>query len=185
MMDIKYKGTKESELRRLSETISHCNKCSFNKDTDVRQCDGIGNDYRVMFVCESPSTAGGVGIFNNQSNFNTTKADDLFNKYKKRYGLDNCYTTDFVKCGIPNGKPDSEKAENCSRYLKKEIEIVEPKVIVAVGRVTYKLLGKYIYDIKIPIKRIYHYSYIYRWCKNKPDKYYEYENNFREIAKMI
>ena len=185
MMCAELQKVKELKLKELNKEIFVCNKCSFNEKTDTRQCDGIGKDYSVMFVCESPSTAGGAGKFNNQSNFNCTKADNLFNNYKKRYGLDECYTTDFVKCGVPNDKPDNEKIENCSKYAQQEIEIVTPKIIVAVGRIAYNLLNQYIYNIKVPIILIYHYSYIYRWCRNKPSKISEYENQFKEIAKKL
>lgn len=172
------------KLEELKNAIKNCNKCLFNEKTDARYCGGTGSDYRVMFICESPSTSGGTGIFNNEANFNATGADKLFNEYKQKYSLQNCYTTDFVKCGVPNEKPTKEKIKNCSEYLMKEIEIINPKVIIAVGKIAFDLLTEHIHT-KIPIIFMHHYSYIYRWCRNKEDKVSEYDNQFKEIINIL
>lgn len=84
------------------------------------------------------------------------------------------YITNVVKCRPPgNRDPKPEEVEACSRYLKKQIEVIGPKVIVAVGGVAgCALLGLppkspglrgewHQYD-GIPMRVIYHPSYLLR-----------------------
>ncbi len=186
-------------LKILGNKIWNCTKCEFNEKTDARFCGGVGNDFRVMFVSESPSTSAGTGKKRGDLNFNATAADQLFKKVRKKFGLENCYTTDFVKCGIPNGKPTKHKVEQCVEYLKEEIAIVKPKVIVAVGKgFNYvepntsqlkqwnfvELLRRYL-NIQIPLVTTWHYSYVNRYLKNRLDKIKEYEEQHRKILQHL
>jgi len=52
------------------------------------------------------------------------------------------YITNPVKCRPPqNRKPTPKELTACLPYLKKEIELIRPKVIVLLGRVAMKSLG--------------------------------------------
>lgn len=186
---------KLERLRVLERKIWDCNRCDFDSRTDARFCGGLGNDFRVMFIAESPSTSAGTGKFLGEKNFQATKADELFFQVRAKFGLENCYTTDFVKCGVPNSKPSRHKVEQCVGYLKEEIEIVAPKVIVAVGKTfeyvkpDYKgsfeeLLESYL-NSQIPILSTWHYSYVNRYLKNKPEKIKEYEAQHRRILSYL
>ena len=182
-------------LKILEKKICECNKCDFNERTYARFCGGSGNDFRVMFISESPSTSAGTGKFLGYENFKATAADKLFSQVRKKFGLENCYTTDFVKCGIPNGKPSKYKVEQCVEYLKEEIAIIKPRVIVAVGK-SFKLqdnkkphsfteiLTKYL-NFQKPILSTWHYSYVNRYLKNKPEKMKEYEEQHRKILQYL
>ena len=190
-------------LKILERKIWNCNKCDFNERTDARFCGGLGDDFRVMFISESPSTSAGTGKFLGAMNFNATEADKLFSKVRKKFDLENCYTTDFVKCGIPNGKPSKHKIEQCVEYLKEEIAIVKPKVIVAVGK-SFKLqdskkpyrfveiLTKYL-DFQKPILSTWHYSYVYGVITGyrihprltKTEVIEEYEEQHRKILQYL
>ncbi len=194
-----YPEKSSRRLKILERKICDCTKCKFNERTDARFCGGVGNDFRVMFISESPSTSAGTGKFLGEKNFNATAADRLFKQIRSKFGLENCYTTDFVKCGIPNGKPSKHKVEQCVEYLKEEIVIVNPKVIVAVGKgFNYvepntsqikhwnfvELLRRYL-NIKIPLVTTWHYSYVNRYLKNKPEKMREYEEQHRKILQYL
>ncbi len=168
-----------NNLEELCDTIQNCTKCPFDSKKDVRYCGGVGTDYRAFFIAESPSTAGGVGIKDNTENFSKTGADRLFHSVRKKYGLENCYTTDLVKCGIAAGKPDQSKVDNCLAYLKEEIRLIRPIVIVAVGK-TLKLadnknhikFSDYLTEIletNIPIIETWHYSYVWNRCQLKKE----------------
>ncbi len=190
-------------LKILERKIWDCNRCDFNERTDARFCGGLGNDFRVMFISESPSTSAGTGKFLGEKNFNATEADQLFFQVRKKFGLENCYITDFVKCGIPNGKPSKHKVEQYVEYLKEEIAIVKPKVIVAVGK-SFKLqdnkksyrfveiLMKYL-DFQKPILSTWHYSYVYGVTVGyrihprltKTDVIDEYEEQHRKILQYL
>jgi DNA polymerase len=57
---------------------------------------------------------------------------------------ENVYIANVVKCRPPgNRNPESEEARQCEPYLKRQIELIRPKLIVALGRVAaVNLLGR-------------------------------------------
>lgn len=182
-------------LKILEKKVWDCNKCDFNERTDARFCGGKGKDFRVMFIAKVPSTSGGTGKFLGEQNFNTTEADELFSKVRSNFGLESCYSTDFVKCGIPNGSPTKHKVDQCVEYVREELEIVKPKVIVAVGKTFnlqgcgkpydfVKLLKDYL-NVQIPIVSTWHYYYVNRYLKSKQDKMKEYEEQHLKILSYL
>jgi uracil-DNA glycosylase family 4 len=185
------------ELAEVQHKIRGCQRCQFNENTDVRYCGGSGVDFRVMFVAESPSTAGGTGIREPELNFSKTPRDELFLNARKRVGMRDSYITDLVKCGIVNGKPSLEKLDNCFPYLQEEIRLVRPRVIVAVGktisfqdgkkRVTYnflELLQKRIGNA-IPTTWVYHYSWVYRYHRDHNEMTRRFHKQFDDILKFL
>ena len=75
------------------------------------------------------------------------------------------YIANILKCRPPqNRDPSPEEAEQCWPYLKRQIELIQPKVILALGRVAAqrllksntslgRLRGKqhYLEDISVPV----------------------------------
>ena len=86
------------------------------------------------------------------------------------------YITNIVKCRPPNNRdPKADEALQCRNFLDAQIELIEPKVILAVGRVsahnlldTNQPVGKLIRDLHrlpgtdIPVKVTYHPAYLLR-----------------------
>jgi DNA polymerase len=56
----------------------------------------------------------------------------------------NVYITNIVKCRPPgNRNPQPEEAQACSAYLQRQIELIRPKLIIALGKVAaVNLLGR-------------------------------------------
>ena len=52
--------------------------------------------------------------------------------------LKDMYITASGRCAPPKNKPTSEELNNCQPYLEREIEILQPKVIVCLGRVAFE-----------------------------------------------
>jgi uracil-DNA glycosylase family 4 len=52
--------------------------------------------------------------------------------------LKDIYITASGRCAPPDNKPNPEELDNCQPFLKREIEIIKPKVIVALGRVAFE-----------------------------------------------
>lgn len=105
-----------------------------------------GVDRRVLFVCESPTKhASGSPDFalpgaqidgwRCWGGYNATVTDGFW-RARTKYGLQNCWITNIVKCGAGPGlgKPVSEEVLNCSPFLRREIEILQPSVIALVGK---------------------------------------------------
>jgi uracil-DNA glycosylase family 4 len=49
--------------------------------------------------------------------------------------LTDLYTAPVCRCVPPNNKPTPKEMANCMPYLQRELELIQPKVIVALGRI--------------------------------------------------
>lgn len=79
-------------------------------------------------------------------------AGRLFNYHLEEAGLDrkSVYICNVVKCRPPqNRDPLPDEAESCLPYLRAQIALVRPKVIVCLGRIA----ARYVYDRDIQITR--------------------------------
>jgi uracil-DNA glycosylase family 4 len=52
--------------------------------------------------------------------------------------LKNMYITASGRCAPPKNRPTAEELNNCQPFLEREIEILQPKVIVCLGRVAFE-----------------------------------------------
>jgi len=72
------------------------------------------------------------------------KAGKLLDKILNAIGLsrtENVYLTNVLKCKTPSNRdPLLSEINNCNSYLLKQIEIIKPKIIVALGKVAGKSL---------------------------------------------
>lgn len=54
--------------------------------------------------------------------------------------LKDLYITAVCRCAPPDNKPTSEEMANCQPYLLQEIEYLDPKIFVALGRIAFDSL---------------------------------------------
>jgi uracil-DNA glycosylase family 4 len=47
------------------------------------------------------------------------------------------YTAPVCRCAPPDNKPNSQEIRNCQSFLEREFEIIQPEVIVALGRIAF------------------------------------------------
>ena len=99
-----------------------------------------------------------------------------------------CYRSNMVKCVPLNeeGKiryPDNLEIENCIENLEYELNIVNPKVVVFLGRLVEKYLKKKIIELGYNVITIYHPSYIYMYRKKEIEKYVE--ESSKNILKYV
>lgn len=52
--------------------------------------------------------------------------------------LHDMYITASARCAPPGNKPTPEELNHCQSYLERELEILNPKVIVALGRIAFE-----------------------------------------------
>ena len=89
------------------------------------------------------------------------------------------YIANIVKCRPPgNRNPQPDEAQACSAYLKRQIELIRPKLIIALGKVAaVNLLGREatisslrgsVHDCRgIPLIVTYHPAYLLRTLPDK------------------
>jgi len=51
--------------------------------------------------------------------------------------LTNLYTAPICRCAPPDNKPTPQEIANCRPYLEGELEFIQPKVIVALGKIAF------------------------------------------------
>jgi uracil-DNA glycosylase family 4 len=52
--------------------------------------------------------------------------------------LKDMYITASGRCAPPKNKPTTQELDNCQPFLEREIEILQPKVIVVLGRIAFE-----------------------------------------------
>jgi DNA polymerase len=128
-------------LRMIREDIGDCTRCALHKGRNkLVFADGDPNA-RLMFVGEGPGAdedAQGLPFVG--------RAGQLLNNMIAAMGLkrEEVYIANVVKCRPPgNRTPEPEEANTCSPFLFRQIDVVRPEVLVALGATaaTY-LLGQ-------------------------------------------
>ena len=61
--------------------------------------------------------------------------------------LNNVYLAAAARCAPPENKPTLEEMNNCQPYLEREMEILNPKVIVCLGRIAFERVMR-IYSVR-------------------------------------
>ena len=120
------------EMSRLISEIKNCTRCSLYKYR-TNPVPGEGPlDAKVMFIGEAPGRNEDL-----QGRPFVGKAGELLDYLLGLAGLkrENVYITNVVKCRPPNNRdPKPEEIHACLPYLKRQIRIVQPKIIVCLGR---------------------------------------------------
>ncbi len=128
-MDEKEKRTKL--LEKLRKEMLVCHKCPLEKSR-TNLVFGVGNPMAdLMFVGEAPGRDEDL-----QGEPFVGRAGQLLNKIIKAIGMDrsDVYIANVLKCRPPgNRNPLPEEIVLCMPYLIKQIEIIKPKVLCALG----------------------------------------------------
>jgi uracil-DNA glycosylase family 4 len=69
--------------------------------------------------------------------------------------LKNMYITASGRCAPPDNKPTLQELNNCQPYLEQELKIINPKVIVCLGRIAFERILK-IYKIRDKSYKFFH-----------------------------
>jgi DNA polymerase len=132
---------KAAALRMIREDIGDCTRCALHKGRNKLVFADGSPTARLMFVGEGPGAdedAQGLPFVG--------RAGQLLNNMITAMGLkrEEVYIANVVKCRPPgNRTPEPEEANTCSPFLFRQIDVVRPEVIVALGATaaTY-LLGQ-------------------------------------------
>jgi len=126
-------------LKIIREDLGDCTRCVLHKQGRKQIVFGVGNPKAdLMFVGEGP----GADEDEKGEPF-VGRAGQLLNNMIKAMGIDReqVYIANIVKCRPPgNRTPEREECETCSPFLMRQIAVVKPKVIVALGAVAAKTL---------------------------------------------
>ena len=125
----------------LEQSISNCKKCGLCEGrTNI--VFGTGNkNANIMFIGEGPG-----GDEDKEGIPFVGKAGQLMNKAFEGLEInrEEVYIANIVKCRPPSNRdPKEEEAEACLNYLRNQVLLVKPKIIVLLGRIALQnILGK-------------------------------------------
>jgi len=126
-------------LKLIREDLGDCTRCKLHQQGRKQIVFGVGNPHAdLMFVGEGPGADEDA-----QGEPFVGRAGQLLNNMIKAMGLrrEDVYIANVVKCRPPgNRTPERDECDTCSPFLMRQIVVIKPKVIVALGAVAAKNL---------------------------------------------
>jgi len=179
-------------LQALREEIGDCTRCPLATQGWHTIVFGDGDPKtRLMFVGEGPGAdedAQGLPFVG--------RAGQLLNNMIAAMGLqrEQVYIANIVKCRPPqNRTPEPEEARTCSQFLFRQIEIIQPEVIVALGSTA----ATYLLGVKSSLASLrgrihtahnskliitYHPAYLLRDPRQKKEAWLDLQIAMRELG---
>ena len=168
----------EMDWSMLRRTVASCALCELHK-TRTQTVFGVGNtEADLLFIGEAPGADE-----DRQGEPFVGRAGQLLTNMINAIGLtrEAVFIANILKCRPPrNRDPRPQESQACRGYLRRQIELISPKVIVALGRIAAqnllqtdtpigKMRGRqYRYeDSDIPVVVTYHPAYLLRSPREK------------------
>ena len=125
----------------LKKSIAECKKCRLcTNRTNIVLGDGNINA-KIMFIGEGPGADE-----DKQGLPFVGKAGQLMNKAFQALGInrEEIYIANIVKCRPPSNRvPEEDEAQACLNYLRNQVVLIKPEIIVLLGSTALKtILGK-------------------------------------------
>jgi len=177
-------------LADVRKELGDCKRCKLHR-TRKTIVFGEGNEKAsLMFIGEGPGYDEDV-----QGRPFVGKAGQLLTKIIESINLsrEEVYIANIVKCRPPqNRNPESDEIESCSPFLMKQIWVIQPKIICALGTFSAQTLlrtdtkitalrGK-LFDLEgIKVIPTYHPAFLLR----NPERKREVWEDMKQIAELI
>ncbi|MBE9512175.1 MAG: uracil-DNA glycosylase [Bacteroidetes bacterium] len=140
------------DFNELNGKIKSCTNCRLHKSR-INSITGEGNFHAgIMIIAQAPGKdEDSIGkMFIGPSG-------KIFDRLLLNAGIrrEDIYLTNLIKCYLPKcRRPSKNEIEQCSTYLDKEIEIIDPKLIVTLGFHATRYIFKK-YNLNRPPKKEY------------------------------
>ena len=135
-----------NKFRQLVKKAASCRICPDLADQPAVLSSANGSlDANIVFVAEAPGRfgAGRTGV-----PFQGDRSGDNFEILLKHIGLtrSEVFITNAVLCNpladCNNRRPTTKEIKSCSAFLKKSLDIIQPKVVITLGTVALSALNK-------------------------------------------
>ena len=169
---------KATLLEPVRERVRVCTKCPHLACSRIQTVFGVGNpDAEIMFIGEAPGADEDA-----QGEPFVGRAGQLLTRIIKAMGFarEDVYIANILKCrpdmppgSFGNRAPTSLEMQTCRPYLVEQIDIIQPKVLVALGAVAVEgmlgtrgpmrdLRGRWHFYNGTPLMITYHPAYLLR-----------------------
>ena len=147
--DYEENSSMPNELKELENICKKCSLCDLSK-TRTNVVFGEGNpNAKIMFIGEGPGAQEDISgrPFVGRSGQLLTK--HILNTLNMT--REDIYIANIVKCRPPNNRvPTIQEAITCKPYLIKQIEIINPDILVCLGKTAFN----YLMDMNYPITKV-------------------------------
>ncbi len=126
--------SKRAALLELYNEVKNCNGCNLYKTRNKMVFGGGNADASLMIIGEAPGYEEDVqgAPFVGKAGALLTKMVEAIDLNRER----DVFITNILKCRPPNNRnPNNTEISACKPILTKQIEIISPKVILALGRI--------------------------------------------------
>src|SRR4051794_4493214 len=185
---------RSAALNEILTDIGECTRCRLHKGR-TKLVFGVGNiNADIMFIGEGPGADE-----DKQGEPFVGRAGQLLNNMITAMGIkrEDVYIANVVKCRPPDNRtPEKDECDTCSPFLMRQIDVIQPKMIVALGAVAAKnllgindsmgnLRGK-IYDFKgTKLVATYHPAYLLRDPRQKAEAWKDLQIVMRELGMAV
>ena len=156
---------------QLRHDVTQCQACTLCTPR-MQTVFGEGNPHaKWLFIGEAPGQHEDM-----QGRPFVGEAGQLLSEMLRAMQLtrDEIFIANILKCRPPNNRdPHAEEIRQCREYLRRQMVLIQPKIIIAVGRIAAQALlettetigrlrGKVHYVETMPLIAIYHPAYLLR-----------------------
>lgn len=181
---------KEADLKALRRQIGECQRCKLSQNRKNIVFGEGCPDAGLMFIGEGPGKDEDI-----QARPFVGDAGKLLTRLIIKLGMkrEEVYIANIVKCRPPyNRNPEEDEITACMPFIERQIEIINPCVIVCLGRVSMQALlglnipisrarGSFFQYNDIPVMPTFHPAYLLR---NPGDKWLTWEDMKKVIQKL-
>lgn len=183
--------------------VKGCEQCALSKERESIVFGEGSSTADVMFVGEGPGF-----VEDKTGRPFVGRAGKLLDRWLSEVGLNrgDVYITNVVKCRPPNNRdPEPEEVRLCSRFLRVQIALIQPKILIALGRFAGSFLADYPQakmrdlrsrawrysdekaKIECPVACVYHPAYVLRQGDNPEtsEAYKTAVEDLREALKLM
>jgi len=149
-------GYSAMSLEELAKTASDCCKCNLSRSRTTVVFGEGSPQANLMIIGEAPGEDEDI-----QGKPFVGKSGQLLDSILAALGLmrKDIYIANVLKCRPPmNRDPLPDEARACSAYLQRQLQLIKPSVIVALGRISAQLL----LDTQRPLGQLRHERHEYR-----------------------
>ena len=133
-------GIEEMDLERLEAAVASCTRCALH-ETRTKTVFGAGSPTgRIVFIGEAPGRDEDLS-----GEPFVGRAGKLLDKILASVGFarEDVYIANILKCRPPNNRdPLESEGAACEPYLRRQLELLDPVLVVALGRVAGQNLLK-------------------------------------------
>ncbi len=184
----------QSKMDAIAKTVASCSKCPLHKGR-TNSVPGEGNvSPDILFVGEGPGADEDA-----QGRPFVGRSGQLLTKMilAMGYPREEIHIANIVKCRPPDNRaPTPDEMNTCMPYLKEQIAILKPKVIVALGATSVKALlgnktgisklrGTWHTFEDIPLMPTFHPAYLLRDPRKKKDAWDDLKEVLKHLGKPV